>query len=158
MSAPGRFLFVAGTGRGERAKPRWPDAVTAWRGEVAPHGGWVAWRLVGANNRELGRSVATFSDIGHAQLAADLVRTQADALAADVVSGASRGWSWILRRDDAPVVISARSFARRQECVYNLHAFLAVVPTADLSGGLPMQYRRASVAAADLADDQQRGI
>jgi hypothetical protein len=134
MRAAARFLFVAGTGRAGDAKPRWPDADTPWCGDTAPDGRWVAWRLVGPNNRELGRSAATFGDLGRALAAADLVRTHATAFVAEIASTANRGWSWMLHAADAPVVTSARAFARRQECAYNLHAFLAIVETAELSG------------------------
>lgn len=130
-----RFRFVAGRGAGLDARPRWPDELGKWTGSIGNDGGWVAWRLLGPNNRELGRSVSVFPDLAEARRAADSVRRDIGLMRATITSGSTRGgWTWRLWLDDeTAAVCSPRSYLRQQECAYNLEVFLAGVAQSTLT-------------------------
>jgi hypothetical protein len=115
-----RFLFVSGV-RGE------PQA------ELSRLTG-VSWRLLGGNNRELGRSAEVFSDLQDCQLAALDVRERIADAAVELRSENGSGrWTWQLRLDDQPVAIAGRSYLRLRECQYNLAQFIAFAPAAGVA-------------------------
>jgi hypothetical protein len=134
MTQP-RFLFVP-AGLGGRPGPR-PAHRHSAAGEAAPADWSVAWRLVGANNRELGRACRTYEDLRACRDAVIRLQQGLDRaeprVAASEVTGA---WSWRLNLDGAAVATSGRSYRRQRECQYNLTHFLAAVPTAQLAQGM----------------------
>ena len=131
MAQP-RFLFVAGTTSAGWTWPPWlgdPDG-----GQDDPTGSWVAWRLTGSNNRELGRSARTFADLAACRADAErLVDVCADAVAVPTVSEPTSLWGWRLELAGRPIAVSGRLYSRQRECHYNLAQFRAAVPTAVLS-------------------------
>jgi len=135
---PPRFLFVVGVGSGMSAHPVWPDAYQPFEGEVAPDGSWVAWRLTGANHRELGRSARVFPNLGAA-------RADAQRLSDDIASAETQiltvphtaTWGWRLTLDGAAVATSSRGYLRHRECTYNLTTFISAAATASLSDSEP---------------------
>ncbi|MFE7777765.1 hypothetical protein ACFU5O_28475 [Streptomyces sp. NPDC057445] len=111
-----------------RVSPQRPE------GEEKP----VGWRLVGANNRELGRSADTFS--GLAECRAAVVRFRAEAAEARVLltmADTAGSWTWRLEIEGRTVAVAGRSYLRHRECQYNLGQFLAAVPVAQLAEGMP---------------------
>ncbi|MFC1403806.1 MULTISPECIES: hypothetical protein [Streptacidiphilus] len=101
-------------------------------GEFAA-GARTVWRLLGPNNRELGRGAAGF-DTPERCLEA-VLRLRADAHRAVVAAlriqpGAM--WAWRLSVDDLPVAASGRAYRRQRECQYNLTQFIDAVPLAEL--------------------------
>lgn len=91
----------------------------------------VGWRLVGPNNRELGRAPAPAASLEAcsgqiARLVADL-----DHVEGSLTRGAQGlGWGWLLRHADEPLARSGRRFHRERECRYSLEQFLHAVPAA----------------------------
>ena len=92
-----------------------------------------SWRLLGSNNRELGRGSSSALTLPGAvstveQLRASLASHQV------VHQRAPRadGWHWVLRAEGADVVHSARTFRRERESIYNADAFLAAFPIAEI--------------------------
>jgi hypothetical protein len=133
-----RFLFVLGVGKGVAAHPVWPDLHQPFEGETDSDGSWFAWRLTGANHRELGRSSRVYPDLASARDA--VVRLQARIQEAEVaVLNVPRTgtWGWRLRLDDEPVATSSRSYSRHRECTYSVSAFLTAASTAGISEGYP---------------------
>jgi len=129
-----RFLFVVGVGRGAEAHPVWPDVHQNFEGEADGDGSWVAWRLTGANHRELGRSSRVFPDLPTAREDAKLLRERIDEAQAHILTVPHTGtWGWRLRLDGVPVATSSRGYARHRECTYNVEAFVAAVRNAQLS-------------------------
>jgi len=110
-----RFLFV------------YRDIGAAGRG-AAP----VRWRLLGANNRELGRGAGPFADLESCQAAVrDLVARVAGATPGIVGDADHTGaWSWRLDLDGHPVAVSWRTYLRHRECAYSLAHFIGAVPRA----------------------------
>lgn len=137
MKSP-RFLFVLGVGRGPEAHPVWPDVHQAFEGELDPDGSWVAWRLTGANHRELGRSSRVFADLAAARADATALHERiADAQAQILTVPHTTTWGWRLHLDDVAVATSSRGYTRHRECTYNVSAFVAAAAVAELSNGEP---------------------
>lgn len=133
-----RFLFVAGVGRGPAAHPVWPDVYQQFQGDVDADGSWVAWRLSGANHRELGRSARVFSDLVEARLDALVMHDRiGDAQAQIVTIPNLSAWGWRLSLDGVVVATSSRSYARHRECTYNVEAFAAAAAVAELTDADP---------------------
>ena len=132
MKSP-RFLFVPGVGEGVAAHPVWPDLHQPFEGETDGDGSWFAWRLTGANHRELGRSSRVYPDLASARDA--IVRLQAGIHAVDVaiVNPPCTGtWGWRLRVAGESVATSSRSYSRYRECAYNATAFLSATALAEI--------------------------
>lgn len=92
-----------------------------------------AWRLLGGNQRELGRSVRGYPDPALARDSAlALQASLARAVAAVVVDALTGQWSWRLHVDDEPVLTSSRGYQRRRESESNLRCALAALCTAVL--------------------------
>ena len=76
----------------------------------------VGWRLLGANNRELGRSAASYPDVPEALAA--ITRAQATwtertlVVSLDPMTGC---WSWRATAPDQPSFGSSRAYQRRRE-------------------------------------------
>jgi hypothetical protein len=137
-----RFLFVVGVGRGPAAHPVWPDVHQAFEGELDADGSWVAWRLTGANHRELGRSSRVFPDLLEAQQDATALHERIDEAETQILTVPHTGtWGWRLRLDDRPIATSSRGYARHRECTYNVAAFMAAVSKAEPSDAAPPRYR-----------------
>jgi hypothetical protein len=127
------------------AEPRFLLGVqsSAGRRERAIRVGWAdaakpcfVWRLVGPNNRELGRSAQAYTDAAACRAGISFLRRQLDHLEARVWCDESTRWLWRLDLNGTPVANSARAYMRRREAVFNLEQFLAAVPGA-ASPGVP---------------------
>jgi hypothetical protein len=133
-----RFLFVVGMGRGPTAHPVWPDVHQQFLGEPDGEDSWVAWRLTGANHRELGRSSRVFPDLDRARQDAFTVRDRITEAQAHIVTVPNTGlWGWRMALDEAEVATSSRGYARHRECMYNVAAFVAAAATAQVADGDP---------------------
>jgi hypothetical protein len=133
-----RFLFVVGVGRGASARPVWPDVHQTFHGELDEDGSWVAWRLTGANHRELGRSSRVFPDLVQARRDAGTMHDRIADAEAHIVTVPDTGtWGWRLTLDDEAVATSSRGYARHRECTYNVAAFAAAAAIAELTDSDP---------------------
>lgn len=97
-----------------------------------PAAGGVGWRLLGTNNRELGRSSRSYADAEGALAAVAALRDLAPDAEAHIVHDASTG-SWLWQLADAAgsvVATSGRGFRHERECRYNLDQFREAAPTA----------------------------
>jgi hypothetical protein len=117
-----------GQGPGETTAERAGDA-TLWR---------VGWRLIGANNRELGRSAAVFESFDLCRAAVLRLREGADqARVLFAMSDPSGKWTWRLELGGQQAAMSGRTYQRQREAQHNLSLFLTAVPLAQLTGELP---------------------
>jgi hypothetical protein len=92
---------------------------------------WSAWRLLGANNRELARSHGTYPDVASCAAAIRHLQSTGDQLVAAFRPGFQTGrWYWQASVDGVSLAISARPFDWRRDCEHNFDQFVAA-----LSGG-----------------------
>jgi len=98
----------------------------------APESGGVGWRLLGSNNRELGRAARAYPDAEAALAAVTLVRGLAPSGVAHILHDpALSSWTWhLLDGEDGVVATSGRGFRHERECRYNLDQFRDIAPTA----------------------------
>lgn len=97
-----------------------------------PAAGGVGWRLLGANNRELGRAAVSYADAESALSAVDEVRVIAHQAGAHILHDPATGtWTWHLLGGEADVIAtSGRGFRHERECRYNLEQFRQLAPEA----------------------------
>ena len=115
----------------------------------------VGWRLLGSNNRELGRSAGHQDDAEAAIASIERVRGVAATGQAHIVHDSSTGlWAWQLTDTGGePVAVAGRGFRYERECRYNLDQFRAAAPVAPSAGTIPPQpsWRLAPVEPEVLA-------
>lgn len=139
-----RFQLARGTAAMRPAAERWPAEWVAampeglgWsfdRGSIDDAAPSTAWRVVGANNRELGRSAATYPDLASCRDAIAFLREHIDEAEGLLANANDTGlWIWRLNIGQRWMAAAGRSYLRRRECQYNLAQFIAEVPTAVLS-------------------------
>ncbi|MFJ3927360.1 hypothetical protein [Streptomyces sp. NPDC090022] len=101
----------------------------------------VTWRLVGANNHELGRSPRVHDSLTACCAAVQELRAQADRVTSLVVMSPSAGagtgaWTWQLTLDEHRVAEAVRTFRRQRECRHSLQLFLAATAEAQVASGV----------------------
>lgn len=106
------------------------------RGDLALASGdpRFVWRLLGGNNRELGRSVGIYELAEECERAiTDMKRRFPDDLDPRITfDPGHRGWRWRISIDRRAIAESSRAFSRQRECRYNLEQFLVILPRAEL--------------------------
>ena len=120
-----------------------------------PAAGGVGWRLLGSNNRELGRSARAYPDAEAALAAVAEIRALAASAGAHIVHDPASGlWSWQLADPEGAVAAtSGRGFRHERECRYNLEQFRDAAPNAPAQDHavvheLPWQRESAETLAA----------
>jgi hypothetical protein len=123
-----RFLFVCSNEGGTRAR----SVTTLHAAPKFHHFDHVAWRLLGANNRELGRSPIWYPDVESCREAVRALKREIGGLTSALMSVPQPGgaWSWRLAVSGTPVAVAGRPYHRQRECAYNLNHFVAAVPGA----------------------------
>lgn len=124
----------------------------------------VGWRLVGANNRELGRSAGTYASLAECQAAVLLLREHIGQVRAQLsMADAGGTWTWRVELGGRNVAVSGRTYHRLRECQQNLGLFLAAVTVAEMTEGTAHRPRlrglRASAPARSTREepDEPRG-
>lgn len=87
----------------------------------------LVWRLLGANNRELGRSGEVFDHVAECEGAIRLLKRSSpnDLDARISFDAGTRGWRWRLTLEARVVAESSRTFSRQRECKYSLEQFMS---------------------------------
>jgi hypothetical protein len=103
----------------------------------------VGWRLLGSNNRELGRSSGPHVDAESALASIERMRVVAASASAHIVhDGATGHWVWQLSDvGGLSVAVSGRGFRYERECRYNLEQFRATAPVAPSTGSVQPAWR-----------------
>ncbi|WP_075017708.1 hypothetical protein [Actinacidiphila rubida] len=104
----------------------------------------MGWRLIGANNRELGRSAAVFESVE--LCGAAVVRLREGVGAGQVrvlfaMSDTAGTWTWRLELGGHQAAMSGRTYQRQREAQHNLNLFLTAVPLARLTVEMPVRPR-----------------
>ncbi len=132
MAARPRFLLVPTVPTASSRLVGGGQPAPAWRfvpGAALIDTTSVGWRLLGANNRELGRGVSTFP-VAAAREHVRALQGAADELVTVVSSGLTGKWVWTATLDSVAVATSARSYHRQRECLYSARHFVAAVAVA----------------------------
>ena len=89
----------------------------------------AGWRLLGGNNRELGRSARVHA--AEAVIAEiDRVQSAFDRLSIVVSKTQTGKWYWAASDGGERLAMSARTYGRQRECRYNAEQFLRALPLA----------------------------
>lgn len=127
MARRARFDCVAGTRSQGVSTPPWPGQ------EVADldDGPWFSWRLLGRNNRELGRSPQVYQQAEQCHRAIQgICERVGDLVAALTADPATGRWGWRLVLDGEPTAVSARTYFRQREVHYAVQLFCAWIDEA----------------------------
>lgn len=92
--------------------------------------GLIGWRALGANNRELGRSMHPSADVTSALEAVEWVRGGIGRAVTKTLREAGLGCSWRIMIDGEAAAVSSRRYQRQRECAYSLEQFLEWFPSA----------------------------
>lgn len=122
-----RFVLVSVTAIGT-----WQPALPAIGGLPAVRPG-LSWRLLGRNNRELGRAGTTWERQPDAVAAVSLMRAELAELSTFHACAPDGLWHWRLGTSSAISARSARGYQRQRECVYSHQQFVTAAAVADLS-------------------------
>lgn len=111
----------------------------------------VRWRVLSANNRDMGRGTKEFADEdacsqGIAEFLASL-----DGLVVSLARTPENRWSFRLVDQDEIVATSGHAFDRRTRCAHAAAHFIDLVPTAEIRPGVALltssSWARAGVRA-----------
>ena len=124
----------AGEHAGEGADPQ----------PVAANGrDWYCWRLMGGNNRELGRSASSYPSYPGARRAVQYLQQHANRLVrTTVIDPATGRWGWRLSLDDRAVAVSGRWYERDHDSRVGMDKFVNLIPGAELAEGVVTMYER----------------
>jgi hypothetical protein len=92
--------------------------------------GLVGWRVLGANNRELGRSAGPFWRPDEAFQAVHEAQAVLDRTVTRLWADDLGEWFWNVSLDDDQVAVSSRGYRRQRECIYSIEQFRIHFPTA----------------------------
>lgn len=124
MAGGARFQLVAVRRRLGVDDPVWPGAGAL----PLSDGSWCAWRLLGGNNRDLGRSANLFPGVPECKAAVEALRSRVAELVQVMSADPDTGmWIWRLELDGVAVAVAARPYFRQREGQYNLGQFLAAL-------------------------------
>lgn len=113
-------------------KPEPPAAAPRHRGRQMP-GGWYAWRLMTANNRELARSVHRFAGPDLCREAVRTVQNGSGRLLVSTIPDPMTGdFSWRGELDGVPVAAGKR-YEHEQTARYAAKRFLDAVADAEVT-------------------------
>ncbi len=72
----------------------------------------VSWRLLSANNRELGRGAVDYSSVDDCLASIRGMISRLDGLITQARRRPDSGWHWVLLAEDEPVVVGGRGYDR----------------------------------------------
>jgi hypothetical protein len=103
--------------------------------------GFTSWRLLGANNRELGRGSRSMP-VQDVAVEVQVVLACAEQLLIVVTQTSTGNWLWRAHRYGVALAVSSRSYPRQRECHYSARKFLRALPTAVMSEGVRQAIER----------------
>jgi hypothetical protein len=102
----------------------------------------VRWRLLGSNNREIGRGAESFADAETCRIAVKELQMVIDEFESAVRRTDRNDWVWQLRSDDRLVVVSAHGYDRQIRCAHGLAQFIDEMGQAGIGPGLMTSHAR----------------
>jgi hypothetical protein len=149
------FGVIEGSGIDGAAHPTWPGQGQPFAGETAPDGSWYAWRVSGANHRELGRGMTVHPDLAGVLRAIVELRDGLDrAVLSYITAPAGAHWTWRLVIDSQSIAMSSRTYFRQRECAYAAAAFMEAVRAAPIPTVAGRRHRAFQVNERRTPNDQ----
>jgi hypothetical protein len=106
-------------------------------------GDWYGWRLMGANNRELGRSALSCVSYQQARRAVMQLKEGIGRLVQHSTTDPMTGrWGWRLDMDDLAVAVSSRWYERDHDGRLGAAKFVALTGAAELTEGVVTLHER----------------
>ena len=125
---------------GARHQEPAPDRISVLTSESAQGRDWaesrkigaglVGWRVLGANNRELGRSAGPFWQVEEAYQAAHEAQAVLKGTVTRFWADDLGAWFWNIDLDGEELAVSGRGYRRQRECIYSIEQFREHFPTA----------------------------
>src|SRR5215467_9412659 len=151
-----RFQVLFGSPAARTYRTAWPVPGTTGHlpagGTDAMGGGdWYGWRLIGANNRELGRNARRFTSYPLARQAVRHLQQHLDLVVRGTyVEPATGRWIWRVDLDDEPIAISGRWYERDHDSRLGMAKFLQLTPDAVLVDGVVTVHDRRGPLASRI--------
>jgi hypothetical protein len=131
----------------ERLRPSPQSAV-----DVAAGGSWYGWRLIGANNRELGRSALSFASYQLARRAIVQLKQGIGRLVHHSTTDPRTGrWGWRFDLEDDAVAVSSRWYERDHDGRIGAAKFIALTAGAEVADGVVTLHERRGPIVARLS-------
>lgn len=102
----------------------------------------VRWRLLGSNNREIGRGVDSFPDVETCRLAVKDLQVSIDDVEAVVRRADAHAWVWRVLLDGRPVAASSHGYDRQIRCDRGLAQFRNELRLAIIAPEVMTSYAR----------------
>ena len=133
-----RFQLLFGPASVHPYRMGWPTTTDPVDPAVTTHAAdWYGWRLIGANNRELGRSALSFVSYPTARRAVTHIQRSAERLTRRTVIDPTTGrWTWRVDLDGEIVAVSGRWYERDHDSQQGMAKFMTLLPIAVLSDGV----------------------
>jgi hypothetical protein len=90
----------------------------------------VGWRVIGANNRELGRGARPYWLVQEAYQAIHEAQVAIDRMTTRFWTNDAGQWFWNVSLDDEQIATSSRGYTRQRECVFSAAQFRRLLPGA----------------------------
>lgn len=120
-------------------------------------GSWYGWRLIGANNRELGRSALSFASYQLARRAIVQLKQGIGRLVHHSTTDPRTGrWGWRFDLEDDAVAVSSRWYERDHDGRVGAAKFVALTAEADLADGVVTLRERRSLRVLPMAAGDTR--
>jgi hypothetical protein len=114
-------------------------------------GNWYLWRLIGANNRELGRSAGNFVSYQAARRAISQLKGGVARIApAATTDPASGRCGWRVDLDGASIAVSGRWYERALDARLGAAKFVSLAAHAAVADGVVTVYERRGPGAVRL--------
>lgn len=149
-TGPHRTVEVAGSVTGIASLVSGPHA-------VFESGSWYGWRLIGANNRELGRSALGFGSYQLARGAILQVKQGIGRLVHHSTTDPRSGrWGWRVDLEESAVAVSSRWYERDHDGRIGAAKFVALTAEADLADGVVTLRERRGLRVLPMAAGDTR--
>jgi hypothetical protein len=107
-----------------------PPGGRGWAESRKIGAGLVGWRVLGANNRELGRGAVPFWGVDEAYQAVHEAQTVVERTVTRFWADELGGWFWNISLDGEQLAVSSRGYRRQRECIYSMEQFREHFPNA----------------------------
>lgn len=107
----------------------------------------IRWRLLGGNNRELGRGAGEFGDRESCVLGIKHLKNVVDDLVVSLQRNDEGSWGWLLCLGGVPVAASGNRYDRQIRCKQGVAQFIAAFRICEVGSGLMLTQSRRWTAA-----------